>query len=342
MRVCKSSYLIAVYLASVFCLLASNRVKAQGYYFYNSGYYESELVLEGGLSAGVINGMTDVGGSKKGRANSGFMGDFTFNKSNFTGGLYFNATYKDFIAGRFDLNIGQIEAADSTLKGTTSNFAEGRYVRNLSFRSNIIQLSLGAELHPLMLFDYIDREPPRLSPYGFASFGWMKFNPKANLNGVWYELEPLRLEGQGFDEYPDRRRYRRNTFEVPYGIGFRYEASQFLTVRLEIAKHSLFTDYLDDVSEENWIDPSLFYKYLSPAQADVAVQLYNRSTVINPPRNTRPRGKSNNNDAYWNAVLKIGINLNRLSSNGGIFGGRSGGGSGVRNGGSVRCPTIKM
>ncbi len=85
--------------------------------------------------------------------------------------------------------------------------------------------------------------------------------------------------------------------------------------------------YLDDVSQENWIDPVLFYKYLDPAQAAIATQLYNRSTVINPPRNTRPRGKSADSDAYWNMVIKVGININRVRNSMGFGGSRSGGGN---------------
>lgn len=325
----------------VIFMAIGNKGVTQGYYFYNNGYYESQVVLEGGIQLGIVNGMTDVGGSKKGKANSGFSGDFTFKETNLSAGLYATATYKDFIAGTLNFGIGQVEAADSNLKGTKSNFAEGRYVRNLSFRTNIFEIGLGAELHPLLMFDYIEREPPRLSPYVLGGFSWIKFNPKAQLNGTWYELEPLRLEGQGFAEYPDRKRYKRNSFAVPYGVGLRYEATQFLNIRLELVKHSLFTDYLDDVSQENWVDPALFYKYLSPDKAALATQLYNRSTVINPPRNTRPRGKSRDNDSYWNMVIKLGININRVRDSMGWGGSRSGGGRtwGGRKA-RIECPRI--
>lgn len=312
---------------------------SQGYYFYNNGYYESQTVIEAGISAGVVNGMTDVGGSKKGKANSGFAGDFTTNNSNLTVGAFVTATYKDFIGARLDFSLGRVEAADSNLKGTTSSWAKGRYDRNLSFRSNIMEIGVGLELHPLMLRDYIDRDPPRLSPYILGGFSWMKFNPKANLNGVWYELEPLRLEGQGFDEYPDRKRYKKNAFAVPYGFGFRYETSEILNIRLEVVKHSLFTDYLDDVSKEEWINPVLFDKYLSPADAVIAKQLYNRSPTINPPRNTLPRGKSKSNDAYWNVVIKFGFNINRVKTNLGFT--NRGFLNGIfRSRGRVTCPSI--
>ena len=339
MRITKFRGLVLLVLMATL-LLCAGKSFSQGYYFYNNGYYESQTVIEGGISIGAVNGMTDVGGSKRGRANTGFSGDFTFKETNLATGLYVNATYKDFIAARFDVGIGRIEAADSNLKGATDNFAKGRYVRNLSFRTNIIEIGAGIELHPLMMFEYIEREPPRLSPYVLGGISWLMFNPKANLNGTWYELEPLRLEGQGFSEYPDRERYKKHSFAVPYGFGLRYEASEYLNLRLEVVKHSLNTDYLDDVSQEIWVDPALFDKYLSPNDAILAKQLYNRSTVINPPRNTRPRGKSHNNDAFWSVNIKIGININRVRNSMGFGGPRSGGGntSGGRRA-RINCPS---
>lgn len=289
-----------------------NKALAQRYYFYSSGYYEPATVIEVGASLGGVNAMTDVGGSKKGIANTGFMNDFTLRKTNFTGGLYATATYNDFIALRLSVNAGRVEAADSNLKGTTNKFAEGRYVRNLSFRTSLLEFAAVVEIHPLMMFSYSERDPPLLSPYLFGGISILKFTPRAGYNGQWYDLAPLRLEGQGFAEYPDRKPYKTTSYGIPFGVGLRYELSRLVNLRIELTKHILFTDYLDDVSQENWVDPNLFAKYLTPGQAALAVQLYNRSETINPPRNTRPRGKSNSNDSYWDAVIKIGINLNRI------------------------------
>lgn len=310
-----TAFIVACMFAGL--LLTSNTTTAQGFYFYNSDYYEPATVIEFGISGGAMNGMTDIGGSKKGKANAGFLRDFTFNKTQFTAGAYLVGTYKDFIAARVDFNFGKVMAADSSLKGTTNEFAKGRYDRNLSFRSNILELAGVIEVHPLFITDYIEREPPRWSPYIFAGVGFAKFNPQANLNGNWYDLEPLRLEGQGFSEYPDRLPYKKTTLSFPLGIGVRWEASQLFTLRFEIARHFLSTDYLDDVHNGDWVDlkayPDIFYRNLSVQQANLAMQLYNRSTRpdLVVPRNTRPRGNPDDNDAFWNVVFKVGINLNR-------------------------------
>ncbi len=303
-------------LTGVLILLFTGGIKAQsGYYFYDGDYYQGRLQLEGGLTAGVLNCLTDVGGSKRGQRLSGAVNDFTFRHTDLNGGLYLLATLDERIGLKLEANYGTLQAADSSLKGTTNKFAEGRYVRNLSFKTRIFEAALNFEIHPLMFRDYTEKEPPRLSPYATLGFGWIWFNPKAQLNGVWYDLEPLRLEGQGFAEYPDRKRYKRNCFEIPFGVGLRYELSANSYLRLEGQYHYIFTDYLDDVSYGDWVDPALFYKYLSPSQAAVATQLYNRSTVINPPRNTRPRGFHQNKDAYWNVAIKFGIILNRNRAN---------------------------
>lgn len=286
-----------------------NQARGQGFYFYNDKYYESQLVLELGFSGGIMNGMTDIGGNKdRGQT---IIGDITLKHTKFSGGMYVAGTFKDYIAARLDLNFGKVEAHDSSLKGATHPSAEGRYLRNLNFRSKITEAAFIIELHPRFFTDYVDRDPPRWSPYAFGGLGWVWYNPQAHFQGRWIDLAPLRLEGQDFTEYPDRKRYQKSARVVPIGIGIRYEASMLFTLRAEIGRHFLNSDYLDDVSQGDWIDPNLFYKYLRPQQANLAYQLYNRSTEINPPRNTRPRGDPDDNDAFWNFVIKVGISLNR-------------------------------
>jgi hypothetical protein len=182
-----------------------------------------------------------------------------------------------------------------------------------------------------MFFTYLERDPPRLSPYLIASGGAFWFNPQANIDDRWVDLRPLRLEGQGFDEYPDREAYKSVAFFAGLGFGFRYDLSARLVLRFEWVKRTLSTDYLDDVHWGDWVNPALFYNYHDAITADLASRLYNRSVLFNPPHNTRPRGNPNENDAYWSAVVKLGFNLNRSSSSSGFP--RS-----LRRG--IRCPSL--
>jgi len=283
---------------------------SQGYYFYDFGHYEPTVVLDVGIHAGIMNSITDIGGNKNG---SKGIGALTTRSSQLGFGAAFTATYKDILALRLELNSGRVAQYDSTLADATSPTAKGRYERNLHFRSSIFDMGLLLEFHPILLRNYTinDRYFPRLSPYVCFGVGATFFNPQAQYQGRWIDLAPLRLEGQGFDEYPDRQPYSKTMIALPVGFGFRYEVSRTLFLRAEFLHRFTNSDYLDDVSEKNWVDPSLFNKYLQPNQAAIARQLYNRSTTINPPRNTRPRGNPGETDTYWSAVLKIGICINR-------------------------------
>lgn len=152
---------------------------------------------------------------------------------------------------------------------------------------------------------------PRLSPYVMAGIGLASFTPKVLVDGSWIPVRPLSLEGQGFEEYPDRAPYSTTTLTLPLGVGLRYEASRAITLRLEFINTFTRTDYLDDVSKGDWVDPALFNKYLSSGEAALASMLYNRSIVVNPPRNTRPRGDDSKNDLFWTLQFRVGFALNR-------------------------------
>lgn len=291
-------------------LLFLSPAKAQGYYFYDATHFEPTWLIELSPNIGGMNCVTDVGGTKSGKTG---IGAYTFRSTKPTAGLTFSATHKDWFAFRVDLVAGAIESHDSLLKGATAYSAKGRYERNLNFRSSIFQLFTGIELHPLFLLDYQskDWDLPRLSPYLTAGIGFATFTPKVLVGDSWIPVQPLHLEGQGFEEYPDRKPYSTTTVTFPIGAGLRYEASRALTLRLEMINSYTNTDYLDDVSKGDWVDPALFYKYLNTTEATLASQLYNRSTLINPPRNTRPRGNEEKKDFFWTLQFRMGFALNR-------------------------------
>ena len=326
-------YLLTATLALASVLL-TQQLAAQGYFQYSSGIYEPEILLEAGVNLGVMNGVTDIQGNPK--VYQGPFAGVTFLKSSFSTGLYAIASYRNVFGVRLEANIGRIEGYDSLLTNATAPSAIGRYERNLNFRSPIREVMLMGEIHLPQLFRSYEKPAYRLSPYIMAGISWFSFYPRAYTANGWVDLPPLRLEGQGFAEYPDRKPYRLNSFAYPLGLGFRYEVSPKLTLRFEINKRTTFTDYIDDVHEPNWVDPNLFANYLSASQAALARQLYNRSTIHTPPRDTRPRGNKNENDAYWTAVLKVGINLNRSGYNSGIFGGQSKKDMRKR----LRCPSL--
>lgn len=281
-------------------------------YFYNSPYYENAAIWEAGLSAGIMNCFTDLGG-RPGPGKS-FIKDLAWQQAQPCAGFYTSFLYHYSIGARLEASFGHVAADDNILKGDNS-VAIGRYRRNLHFRSSIAELALTTEIHPLAIAAIPDYSH-LFSPYLLAGIGVFSFNPKANLNGNWVSLRPLHTEGQGFTEHPGRRPYKLTQLNLPVGIGVKYEISDLLTTRIEIIHRVLFTDYLDDVSN-TYIDPGLFYRYMDRATATIAAQLADRRNHNGLPNNAplpfKPgmRGNPANKDAFFSINCKLGIILNR-------------------------------
>jgi hypothetical protein len=282
-------------LVMMICSTAVFQCAFAQYYYYNEKYLDKDLITEIGASAGAMSCVTDLSDIKSALKNI-----------NFSSGFYIGLMYQNVVGVRLEATWGKLRASDSVFKGNASN------QRNLSFQSNIQEISLLAEFHPMMLMDHPEG-PPLLSPYLMAGVGWFSFSPQAKLNGRIVDLQPLRLEGQGMTEYPTREPYKLSQANVPLGTGVKYELSPLFTVRGEFIYRILFTDYLDDVST-TYINPALFNKYLSPLNADDARALYSRGAEKNPgytPSEGAVRGNPRKNDGYFSFNLKVGINLGR-------------------------------
>ena len=299
-------FLLSVLVGSI---VFSQPLKAQ-YYYYNDKYYENAVVFELGVSAGIMNCLTDLGG-KKGIGKN-FIKDLNWKNTKLSYGLYVIAMYQNKIGVRLQGTFGSISGYDSILKQVETP-STGRYERNLSFKSKISDFQLALEIHPLFFKNYDDEELPLVSPYAVVGVGYYSFDPQAKLNGQWYALHPLNLEGQGFKEYPDRKPYKLSQFNIAAGLGIRYEVNSMFNARLEVVHRFLFTDYLDDVST-NYIDPNLFYSYLPTNLAAIAQQLNNRKGERNPSDVTNigdQRGDPSDKDAFFTIQLKFGMTLGR-------------------------------
>lgn len=294
-----------------FCLLLtaySNNATAQ-YYFYNDDYYDSPFLFEVGASLSVMNSLTDIGGNKG--IGKKFVKDLNLGKTSIGGGIFINAMYKNAVGLRLEGTFGKLSSDDAVLAGVT-DIAKERYNRNVNFRTKITEFSLMAEIHPLLIFiNYENREsdPPRLSPYLLGGVGFYSFNPQANLNGKWVDLQPLSTEGQGFKEYPDRPVYKLQQLNIPVGLGLKYELSPLINVRGEYVYRVLNTDYLDDVSKD-YIDPAVYSQYFTGTKLANAIALSDRQIrkVTGPGGK---RGSAKQKDAYFSFNLKISVTIGR-------------------------------
>jgi len=304
----RNSFIIALL---ILLLCSKERANAQ-YYFYDNDYYDTKVVYELGGSIAAMNCLTDVGGNKG--IGKPFVKDLNYGNTKFAGSAYFSATYKYAVGLRLEYTFGQVGAYDSILKDVQST-TQGRYQRNLSFRTNISEFAIIAEFHPLYMFvDWSSKNtpPPSLSPYLLAGIGFYHFNPQALLGDQWVDLQPLHTEGEGW--VPGRPNYSLNQTNIPVGLGLRYEVNSMLNVRAELIVRLLHTDYLDDVSTR-YISPALFAQNgLRGNQLTDALLLNSRNLNLDPKYISHPggiRGDPNNNDSYFTFNLKVGLVMGR-------------------------------
>lgn len=133
-----------------------------------------------------------------------------------------------------------------------------RYLRNLNFRNDVIEVGISGEFDFKPTIGDIFRRPT-WRPYAFAGIAGFYHNPKGMTpDGRWVDLQPLRTEGQGLQStatrpdgsiitYPSKP-YSLFSVAIPFGIGIKYKLSDNWDIAFEIGYRFTFTDYLDDVS----------------------------------------------------------------------------------------------
>lgn len=267
-------------------------------------YSSMQNTTELGINAGMNAFMGDLGGTAgKGEP---FSKDLNGISMRPLLGLSFGYYPLSWLKVNATFNYTTNAGADSVIK-TKVHQSLGRWERNLSFRSRVEELSVNGELYPLQLLNRTHRET-LLKPFVGVGVGVMHFNPEAQLNGQWIALKPLHLEGEGFAEYPDSKNYSLYQFYIPVNLGFKYRLDDQFTIGFTATFRKTFTDYLDDVSK-NYIDPTLFSKYLSASDAALAQQLYYRGRNPAPPKPGSPRSYNSNKDSYTSLYITATYNF---------------------------------
>jgi hypothetical protein len=274
-------------------------------------------MYEVGISIGPSNFLGDLGGNQgKGQT---FIKDNNIELTRLMPGVYFAIAPNHYFNFRAAFNWGKLEGADSVIDGK-GGLEESRSDRNQHFKSPIMELFVAGEFYPTV---FLEEDPEdvwhKFRPYALLGVGAFRFNPQAqyidpNGRATWVDLKPLRTEGQGMANYPNRKEYSLTQINIPYGVGIKYFFSDKVTASLEIVNRKTFTDYIDDISTEYIADQD-FYNYFGAgsATADIARQMANKAAYANGG-NYKPsygpgdkRGTATNNDAYYSTTLKVGI-----------------------------------
>ena len=189
------------------------------------------------------------------------------------------------VTGAFQM--GQVKGSDSN----SNNFFQR--TRNLDFQSNFYDFSGVFEFN---FFPYIHGSDDNFyTPYLFAGFSIMKFNPTTELDGVKYNLRDFGTEGQFF-----ANEYYLISGSWVYGFGFKWDINKDWSFNAQIIGRKLFTDYIDDVSGSYPDFPSL-----ENLRGPIAVELSDRSGMPDFVQPGMQRGNGKNNDVVY--VLSIGI-----------------------------------
>lgn len=266
--------------------------------------------FEAGVTVGPSNFLGDLGGNM-GRGTP-FLKDNNIQMTKLTIGGFVSYHPNELLAFRLALNKGALEGDDAIIKNK-GGLEEERKIRNSNFRSKFTEALLLAEVYPTIFLEEDANDNYRkLRPYLLAGIGAFHFNPQGYdpFSGQWVDLQPLRTEGQGFSEYPDRKQYKLTQMNIPLGFGIKYFMNDNMNISFEIIHRKTFTDYIDDVST-NYIDPALFYNYFPTAQAQLAERMANKSSGRFAAGSKR--GTPSNNDSYYSAGFKLGIRLGNSS-----------------------------
>jgi hypothetical protein len=211
------------------------------------------------------------------------------------GGLMYRYIINSRWAVKFDGIFGTVEGSDAK-----SKFNEQR---NLSFKSHITEISSQVELNFLPYVTGDDKQ--YFTPYIFAGLSIFSFNPKAEYDGTWYELQPLGTEGQGTSTYSDRKPYSLTKLAFPFGIGFKYSIGKVFCLGAEWGMRKTTTDYLDDVST-TYADPLV----LAAENTSIAALLADR-TITLPGQSVNntdlQRGNSSTKDWYSYAGIFLTV-----------------------------------
>lgn len=201
-----------------------------------SRFSYSQYNWDFGGGIGVSNHLCDIGGyDGKSRP---FVLDMKLEVTSYSFNGFVRRRLMDDLFLNLGFSYGKLEGADSL-----SLYPERRS-RNLSFRNNIMELSLRAEYPLYKVYDVgkTGRYVLDHKTYAFLGVAGFKHNPQAlHKNGTWYDLRPLMTEGQNSN-------YSLYQFAIPMGAGFYFTYKKMHRFGFEMGWRLTFTDYIDDVS----------------------------------------------------------------------------------------------
>ncbi len=287
---------IYVYLLTAFAFLANDS-------------YGQLYIWEVGGGFGGANYLGDIGGvNSAGVDNS--LRDIQLRQTSFA----LKAFARVRVAYRwnfaYNLTWARIRGADSL----TTDWPE-RFARNLSFRTDIIELNAIGQYNFLAFPDLGGKKRYNQGLIMYAGMGIsvFYFNPMGQLDGTWHNLQPLQTEGR-------ENEYSRFSVGIPVNIGVTFEwrnqhnrfghpVDRYRRHRIswDFTMRVTATDYLDDISTD--------YPNVRNLDSELAQSFSSRTMeVIDDPRRGdihpnnhlnagSPRGDPSDNDFFLTSTV---------------------------------------
>lgn len=204
-----------------------------------------------------------------------------------SGGAYFRYYLTDRLSLRANLLAGKIKGDDRNYPGKEHGD------RNFKFTSSIIDFNGTIELEPWAHRRYSAGYFRKiLSPYIFIGAGFVNSNPNVDYNEAGNPNLATQIAY-------DKANTQKMNFSTPFGIGWRYDLSERLTIGAEASYRVPFTDYLDGISKSgnpdarDWYETGTFnigyrFKYKRDADKDGIVD--EEDVCPNEPGTLRGKG----------------------------------------------------
>lgn len=229
-----------------------------------------------------------------------YIGDINrfmpYRNTHLAGGLIYRFNLHPRAALRANFIYGKLSGEDSD-----SNLDQ-QIQRNLSFNTTIWELAGGIEFN---YFPFqIGNDRYKGTAYLLAEVGVFRMNPRAvGANGNEVDLQPLGTEGQG-TSLSGNNPYSLTQLTIPIGVGVKLSIGEKASLNFEIGLRKTFTDYIDDIGSDSYVDPDL----LAAENGPLAAEMSNMS--LNNERFGR-RGDSSTNDWYVFSGMALTFRLGK-------------------------------
>jgi hypothetical protein len=216
--------------------------------------------------------------------------DLNFKSTSFSGTLGYRYRFNKLFATVSCFNIGRLQENDADSRDLVKR------QRNLHFRTTIMDYQQRLEMTILGSFGKHTKQI-----YGFGGAGVCYFKPKAEYNGEWVELKPLKTEGEGIEGLSVKN-YSLFSPIVSLGFGFRYGIGETFRLGIEASYTKTFTDYIDDVSGD-YVNPDLLDSEVAKYLSNPSIQ---NSNWFAPGQQ---RGNPKTKDSYFFLNITLMKNL---------------------------------